>query len=78
MGNVRRFALYFKRPKKNREKVVATLLQFVVRSPSKGADSMLTSVDKECSGNDRMREKVCPWERRWNFVLVAEQAARGC
>lgn len=31
------------------------LLQFVLRSPSEGAETMLTLVDKECSGNDRSK-----------------------
>lgn len=61
MGNVRLFALYFKSnadiviQKKVLKKVLQNLLQFMVRSPSKGGATILTLVDKECSGNDRSK-----------------------
>lgn len=64
-GKCLAFALYFKSnaeivmPKKVLKKVLQNLLQFVLRSPSEGAETMLILVDKECSGNDRSKGWVC-------------------
>lgn len=63
MGNVWLFALYFisnaeiVMPKKKKilKKVLQNLLQFVVSSPSKGAETILTLVHDVGSGNGKRK-----------------------
>lgn len=63
MGNVRLFALYFKsnaeivmpKEKKILKKVFQNLLQLVVSSPSKGAETILTLAHEVGSGSDKSK-----------------------